>query len=306
MLPLRLWIKVLWGASGALGLVLALTVYLVFFTRPSQASEPLPDVEKKESAEKRTEYRSLDFYSDAWKSQFNTNPPPKEPDKPKVPPNFLQQLLSRHVNIKQIITDDFAIVIVDGVEQLVEPRKKTNEKDVVKRWLMTLEGRQFVILKILPGKGIKFDCNGQEVWLESKEEVVKPASNQTGSNNPGPNPNVTANNQTNPSNAPEQQGDRWVITAQEGNELAQRYDEYIQELSPEATEMGLKIRRVNENSKARQYGLQANDIVSSINNVPIRSLSQIPDFIRKNQRQKQVAVDIIRNGQKVRLTFQIR
>jgi hypothetical protein len=291
-----MWIKICWGTSGALGLLVVFAIYLLFFTRQSQAGETLPDVEKKKEGvgnEKDT-IRPLEYFADTWKVNFNTNPPPEVKTATVAPPNWLLQLLSRHVSIKQIITDDFAVVIVGGVEQLIEPRKESNKNDVVKRWQLTLEGKPIIISKIQPGKGVRFESSGQDVWLESKPVANQPARNQ-------PVPNQPAANLE-----PNQDKDRLVVTPQEGEELAQHYDEYIQELSPEATDQGLKIRRMHDNSKARQYGLQVNDIINSINNVPLRSLSQIPDFIRKNQRQRQISVDIIRNGQKIKLTFQIR
>ena len=294
MISIKLWIKLFWIANLFLGLLCCVMAYSVlFYARNKPIAITIPDIPEKPTI-KETSNRTLEFFSDVWNIPVNTKPPAKI-DSPTQPANWLQQLISRHITIKQIMTDDYAVVIVDNNEQLIEPKKTTNINDPVRRWQLTLEGRLLTILKILPGRGIKFEADKQFAWLEPKEVVPTKSGNQ-----------VNPVHQEEPDTIVKVAPNQWEVSAQTQQEIALNYDEYIQELSPESTGQGLKIRRLYENSKAAQVGLQVNDVITSVNAFPIRSMSQIPELIRQNQRQKQVVVEVLRNSQRLKFTFQIK
>lgn len=301
-MPLRFWFKLCWSAVAVLTAALLGSIFAVFFvTRPADAVA-LPDItptttpKSTDDEKKRFEYFTVIWQVDIGKIKEKTPPPPTER-------NWLQQLVSRQVKINSIPADDFAVVVIGNQEQLIESRKSSNLNDLTPRWKLKLENRDVIVLKIVFNKGVKFGCDKEETWLEHKDGSRSPkkgTSQQSGSQQQPQMVNDVPG------------GQEVVVTPQQGNEILEHYDEHIQDLSPEAHPQGIRIRRVTPNSTAYNYGLRADDIVTSINGSPLRlgSDAQIPDLvgrlIRENRRRRTVEIEILRGSRKEKRIFRVR
>jgi hypothetical protein len=304
-MPIKLMIKLSWVANCVLVVVLLISIYVIFLggaIAPYLKDEI--DVNAQElTNDPATKPKTLEYYSDIWRTQVNSKSPvvPVE----KVPDDWHKQLLLRHLKVQSIMSKGFAWVIINGHEHLLEELNEANKNDLKGNWQLDVGGQKVIVLKIQPKKGIlvKFENSGKEVWLEvSAVESKEPKTsgkfplkkNDVSGRMLGPN--------------------HRLMTAQEGEEILKRSDEYIEQMAPMVEydsgrrSIGVKIRRVSANSKAYEYGFRENDVVTNVNGAVVESLDpgQIHKLIQKYRREKQIVVEVMRNNQKVRLTFDIR
>ncbi|NLO33443.1 MAG: PDZ domain-containing protein [Candidatus Hydrogenedentes bacterium] len=70
--------------------------------------------------------------------------------------------------------------------------------------------------------------------------------------------------------------------------------------------LGLTANNVDSIPYASEYGFREGDIISSVNGIPIQSESQIFSLIPQFQNVKNFQVEVLRNGQRIRIPITIK
>ena len=297
-------IKLCWTGNGILALTLLGVISMIFI---SPGNEPLlkEEIDIKASQEGKTETkRTFESYKDIWDVETNVKSAPP-PVNVEPPVDFHRQMLQRHIKIAHIISDGYAWAKVNNVDRFLEKMTEMNKNDIKKNWLIEAGGHQLIVLEIVPGKGIKFrfKTSGKEIWLEDNA----PADSKTGQKRPEKaEKERIATRMIGPNHM--------LVSAEEGERLLQDADRHIEQLAPAVeydasrNPVGVKLRRVLPNTKAHEYGLRENDVITNLNGSSINSMD--PAFVRglidRHSRDRQVVVEIMRGGQKVRLIFDVR
>lgn len=286
-------IRLFWLGNAFLSLLLTLALFLIF----SHAEvTPLQNIDVTPKGQTRQDTkRPLDYYSDIWDINVNIKAPAVVAA-PQIPSDWHQQLIARNIKIEQIISNGFALVTIGGQSRLLESLNEGNKEDRSRPWEIKVSGHQVIVQDIVFGKGIqfRFEQAKKEVWLEHKDTKT---SDSKGSSQA----KVLGENQ-------------YSITREEGTDLLKNSDKHIEELAPvleydeNRNPIGVKLRRVNADSKAYNFGLRENDIINDINGSPLTSLTpeSVRQLIEKHRKDNGVVVKIIRNNQKITLSFDIR
>ena len=288
-------IRLFWLGNAFLSLLLILALFLIFSHAEVAPMQPL-DVNQKGQIKQEAK-RPLEYYSEIWDVNVNIKSPAVVAA-PQIPSDWHQQLLARNIKIEQIISNGFALVSIGGQSRLLEALSETNKEDRSKPWEIKVSGHQLIVQEIVLGKGIRFrfEQAKKEVWLEHKENTASDnkGTSQSQTQTPGPN--------------------QYSISREEGTELLKNSDKYIEEMAPvleydeNRNPIGIKLRRINSGSKAHSFGLRENDVISDINGSPLNSLSpdSMRQLIEKHRKDNGIVVKIVRNNQKIILSFDIR
>lgn len=315
-MPLKSWIKFCWSISLILSIAIGVSLFPLFFTDSFRSGElkiDFDDTPPSNSEEKPQKHG--DFVS-IWKANINvdrqmvtTSVPLSVPiKKPSI-----QQIVESNIAIKNIFNEQRALIIIKGedVPITVVPLNPKTVPGINNAWKWDLDlGTQRVLVtKLIPQQGIEFSSldRKEKAWLRFSGIIPKDIKSH--------NTDKDSESQNNPaSNKTDKDAPNYVISSEEAEQLANSYNEIVTELSPEPSTdpPGLEIRRVIANSKAYNYGLRTNDIISTVNGKSIRTTSQIEEMLHQNQKQNRVVVVILRKMQNsntwkpVKLTFETR
>lgn len=292
-MPIKSMIRLFWIGNALLALLLISALFLIFSNAEIPPLPPL-DITQKGQPQQDTK-RTLEYYSDIWDINVNIKQPPTVAA-PQIPSDWHKQLIAKNVKIEQIISNGFALVTISSQSRLLEALSDTNKEDRSKPWEITVSGHKVIVQEIVLGKGIKFKFEQakKEVWLEDKETKSSDGKSSAQSKMVGPN--------------------QWSITREEGTELLKNSDKYIEEMAPvveydsNRNPIGIKIRRMQPGYKAYSLGLRENDVINNINGSPLTSLNpdSVKQLIEKHRKDNGIVVNILRNNQKVTLSFDIR
>lgn len=260
------------------------------FTSKSLPNQDLSFLDQKEEVSTQKAVKITQYhYSVIWQTNINTKAPAIRVTTPNKPIKILERIVEQGVQNLKILSDDFATATISGRDRLIEAKSKRNENARLKRWEITLQGHKVSVIKIDPENGVTFQLNDETYLKKATNTRVVRAKKST--------ENLTA----------KKLGEnRWQMSKQQGKKLIQNYDELVRELAPVEVPQGLKIRRVLPGSDAHNFGLRENDVVSGVNGRRVYSLNEIPRLIRRYKRKKNLKIELIRNSQKVTLSFQVK
>ena len=292
-MPVKLTIKLLWICNIVLTLATILVVLFVFSNYDTADAIELPNITPR-GKKIQNDDRPLEYYSYIWEENINI----KAPSTPRIttPKDWHRQLLQRSLKIKQIVCNGFAIVEINRKTKLIESLSEANKNDRTKPWEVYLGGNAITVTEIILGKGITFKFqSGKEVFIKHTSPDVADLKNSD-----KPIRKVMENH--------------WIVTAKEGTRILRKSDKHIEQLAPVVAyndyrkAIGIKLRRIPENSTAYTLGLRKNDIVNNINGTPLKSLNpqDIHRIIKKHHKAPRIVVTITRNNRKEKLTFEVR
>ena len=306
-MSIRFWVKACWMSCL---LVFCLTgASFVMKLKVNVEEYPVP--KKPNSGLSKKKRKQLADYSPIWESDINIKRKKiiYQPVKVHKAKNWFESLLKNNITYMEIKAHGYALIRLRyrRKPQLIESQETANKSDRIKRWILTLSGRQITVAKIVPGKGILFQINKESAWIYENSYNFR-AKNKfawrvkmRGSNSKGYN------------RIPRGDSNYKAISKKDIKDLRDNYDSYYTDLAPKlkteyGNPVGIELRNIS--SKASKYGLRKNDIISRINGKKLRSdkISFLKRLLRrkKGERKKQVEIELIRNGRKVYLTYELR
>ncbi len=310
-MPLKSILKFLWLGNLLLFFAIVIMFGITFKNRnvlptskfvPSMDKNAIEQLLAPRAKEINTNQLTKEEYAIIYNAKVLLDPPIQTTYvPPKIQQDWHKELLQQKVKIVQIPRVGFALVSIKGQEAvLIESLNENNKKNNNKPWQIQLDGNNITAMEITPGKGIKFrfDNGGREVFIEYKETNL-PIKSSSSASESFEIREISSNN--------------WEVSSQKGTEILQNLDKKIEEIAPmleyddEGQAVGVRLRGIKNSSEAYKFGLRQDDLVKNINGIATNNLdpSYIKQMIRQNRNTTKLQVEIIRNGQPVKLTFNV-